>query len=60
MERQVAKLEQQEARLHDELAMYATDFARVAELDARLREVRHERAGLEEAWLELADRLPEG
>jgi ATPase subunit of ABC transporter with duplicated ATPase domains len=60
LERQVAKLEQQEARLHDELAAHATDFAKVAELDARLRDVQGERAGVEESWLELADRLPDG
>ncbi|HEY3008881.1 MAG TPA: ABC-F family ATP-binding cassette domain-containing protein [Micromonosporaceae bacterium] len=60
LERQVAKLEQQEARLHEELAAHATDFAKVAELDARLRAVQGERAGVEESWLELADRLPDG
>ncbi|HWH01117.1 MAG TPA: ABC-F family ATP-binding cassette domain-containing protein [Pilimelia sp.] len=57
LERRVAKLEQQEAQLHEELARHATDYARLAELDARLRAVRAERAGVEEEWLALADRI---
>jgi ATPase subunit of ABC transporter with duplicated ATPase domains len=59
LERQVGKLEQREASLHDELARHATDYTKVAELDAKLRAVRNERAETEEAWLTLADRLPE-
>ncbi|MFY1634293.1 ABC-F family ATP-binding cassette domain-containing protein [Solwaraspora sp. WMMB335] len=57
LERQVGKLEQQEAALHEELARHATDFNRLAELDARLREVRAERGRTEERWLALADRV---
>ena len=37
LERQIAKLEQQEADLHDQLAAHATDYAKVAELDAQLQ-----------------------
>jgi ATPase subunit of ABC transporter with duplicated ATPase domains len=58
LERQVGKLEQRESQLHDELARHATDYAKVAELDGRLRAVQAERAQTEEAWLVLADRLP--
>lgn len=57
LERQVGKLEQQEATLHDELARHASDYQRVAELDARLREVRAERSRAEEEWLSLADQV---
>jgi len=60
LERQTAKLEQREARLHERLAEHATDYARVAELDGELREVRAEREKAEEAWLTLADQLPDG
>jgi ABC transport system ATP-binding/permease protein len=53
IERQLAQLERREARLHDELAARATDFARVAELDAELRSVVAEREAAEHSWLEL-------
>lgn len=56
----MGRLEQQEAALHEQLAMHATDYARLSELDAELRDVRAERARAEEAWLTLADQLPEG
>jgi ATP-binding cassette subfamily F protein uup len=55
LERQIAQLEKREAMLHGELAAHATDFSRVAELDARLREVVSDREAAEESWLELSD-----
>ncbi len=55
LERQLAQLERREARLHDELAANATDFPRVAELDAELRTVVAEREATEHAWLELSE-----
>jgi ATP-binding cassette subfamily F protein uup len=57
LERQVGRLERQEAELHDELAVHATDYAKVADLDARLREVRDERTRTEQDWLLLAERV---
>ncbi|MFI5486627.1 ABC-F family ATP-binding cassette domain-containing protein [Micromonospora echinaurantiaca] len=58
LERQVAKLEQKEAALLDQLAANATDYATVAELDAQLKELRAERERTEETWLTLADEIP--
>ncbi|MGN6088001.1 MAG: ABC-F family ATP-binding cassette domain-containing protein [Actinomycetales bacterium] len=55
LERVLEKLGAEEARLHEQLAAKATDFAAVAELDARLREVVAEREGVEEQWLEAAE-----
>ncbi len=55
LERQISKWDQQEARLHEELAAHATDFAKVSELDAKLREVQAQRQAAEESWLELAE-----
>jgi ATP-binding cassette subfamily F protein uup len=55
LERRIATLEKQEARLHEELAEHATDHVRVIELDARLRSVGAERDAAESAWLELAE-----
>ncbi len=57
IERQVGKLEQKEAKLHASLAEHATDYERVAALDAELRDVRIQREQLEEAWLELSDQV---
>ncbi|MGC1210753.1 MAG: ABC-F family ATP-binding cassette domain-containing protein, partial [Micromonospora sp.] len=60
LERQVSKLEQKEATLLDQLATHATDYAKVADLDAQLKELRAERERTEEAWLALAEELPAG
>jgi ATP-binding cassette subfamily F protein uup len=57
LERLIGQLERREAALHDELATHATDYAKVAELDAQLRAVSAEREAAETKWLELADRV---
>jgi ATPase subunit of ABC transporter with duplicated ATPase domains len=58
LERQVSKLEAREAELHEQLAMHATDYPKLTELDAELRALQAERARAESAWLTLADQLP--
>ncbi|GHJ10278.1 ABC transporter ATP-binding protein [Micromonospora humidisoli] len=58
LERQIGKLDQKEATLLDQLATHATDYARVADLDAQLKEVRAERERTEETWLTLAEEIP--
>jgi len=55
LERQIATLERKEAQLHDQLAEHATDFARVNELDAALRETTAAREAAEHRWLELSE-----
>jgi ATP-binding cassette subfamily F protein uup len=55
LERQVATLDKREATLHAQLAEHATDYERVAKLDAELREVLAAREAAEHAWLELSD-----
>ncbi|HEX3336735.1 MAG TPA: ABC-F family ATP-binding cassette domain-containing protein [Jatrophihabitans sp.] len=55
LERRVETLHNREARLHEQLATHATDYAKVAELDAELRTVMAEREAAEEEWLTLAD-----
>ncbi len=57
LERQIATLERRESALHDSLAAHATDFAKVAELDAELRAVVADREAAEEQWLHLSDGL---
>ena len=57
LERQIARLDERERKLHDQMAASPTDFAKIAELDAELRGVRAERDGVEESWLELSDRV---
>ena len=60
LERQIGKLEQREAALHGQLAVHATDYTKVAELDGQLRTVRAEREQTEEAWLTLAEQVSDG
>ncbi|MFJ8075283.1 ABC-F family ATP-binding cassette domain-containing protein [Streptomyces sp. NPDC096176] len=55
IERQLDKLSDRESKLHTQIADNATDFAKVAELDAKLRELAGERDELEMRWLELAE-----
>jgi ATP-binding cassette subfamily F protein uup len=57
LERAVSRLTEREAALHDELATHSTDYAKVADLDARLRELRAERERAEEEWLTLAEQV---
>lgn len=55
IERRLDRIGEQETELHERIAEHATDFAKVAELDARLRELTAEREELETSWLELAE-----
>ncbi|MEU1790478.1 ABC-F family ATP-binding cassette domain-containing protein [Streptomyces sparsogenes] len=55
IERRLDRIGEQEAELHERIAEHATDFEKVAELDARLRELTAEREELETRWLELAE-----
>ncbi|HEY2273006.1 MAG TPA: ABC-F family ATP-binding cassette domain-containing protein [Jatrophihabitantaceae bacterium] len=57
LERQIATLEKREASLHDQLADNATDFEKVAPLDAELREVVAARGRAEDEWLALSEEL---
>ena len=58
LERQVEKLTRQADRLHAELMESGADHARATELESAWNEVTREKAAAEEAWLELAERLP--
>ncbi|MFZ4183659.1 ABC transporter C-terminal domain-containing protein, partial [Streptomyces pseudogriseolus] len=55
IERQLDKISAREATLHIAIAENATDFAKVAELDAELRDLAGQRDELELRWLELAE-----
>lgn len=55
IERQLDKVSEKETKLHAQIAENATDFAKVAELDAELRELTGQRDELELRWLELAE-----
>lgn len=55
VERQLDKMSTRETTLHAQIAEHATDFERVAKLDAELRELVAERDELEMRWLELAE-----
>ncbi|MFD8567587.1 ABC-F family ATP-binding cassette domain-containing protein [Streptomyces sp. NPDC057694] len=55
VERQMDKISEKEAKLHTQIADNATDFGKVAKLDADLRALVAEREELEMRWLELAE-----
>lgn len=55
VERQLDKMSTRETTLHAQIADNATDFEKVAKLDAELRELVAERDVLEMRWLELAE-----
>ncbi|GGT77497.1 ABC-F family ATP-binding cassette domain-containing protein [Actinomadura citrea] len=57
LERRLEKLAGQQAALHEQLAAHATDYAKLQELDARLKEIQAEAADVEEEWLMLAEDL---
>jgi ATP-binding cassette subfamily F protein uup len=57
VERALERIDEREAALQEEMAASATDHARLAALDAELRERRGERASLEAEWLELSEAL---
>ena len=49
------KLDADEKKLHEQLAAAATDYAKAAELDARLRALQSEKQQVEEEWLVAAE-----
>ncbi|MET9516760.1 ABC-F family ATP-binding cassette domain-containing protein [Streptomyces sp. NPDC002994] len=55
IERQLSKLSDKETKLHAQIADNATDFEKVALLDAELRELVAGRDELEMRWMELAE-----
>jgi ATP-binding cassette subfamily F protein uup len=57
VERQLSKLSSQETELTETLAEHASDYAKLIELGAQLREIQDEKAGLEDRWLALAEEL---
>ncbi|HET6532250.1 MAG TPA: ABC-F family ATP-binding cassette domain-containing protein [Actinoplanes sp.] len=59
LERQLAKLEEREAGLNQSLAEHGSDYEKILELEAQLTAVQGERAQVEEAWLELAEQVPD-
>ncbi|HEX8346606.1 MAG TPA: ABC-F family ATP-binding cassette domain-containing protein [Actinoplanes sp.] len=59
LERQLTRLDQREKQLGESLATHGSDYDKIMELDAELKTVQGERAQVEEAWLELAEQLPD-
>ncbi|GAA3473753.1 ABC-F family ATP-binding cassette domain-containing protein [Nonomuraea roseola] len=59
LERQLDKLAGQEDKLHATMADAASDYAKLGELDAKLRDILSEKDAVEAEWLEVAERLGE-
>ncbi|MBM2622229.1 ABC-F family ATP-binding cassette domain-containing protein [Actinoplanes sp. LDG1-06] len=58
LERQLGKLEERIVKINEKLAEHGSDYDKIMEYDAQLKAVQQERAEVEEAWLELAERVP--
>jgi hypothetical protein len=59
LERQMDKLSEREAKINESLAEHGSDYDKLVELEAQLKAVQQERAQTEEAWLELAEQVPQ-
>ncbi|WP_169948570.1 ABC-F family ATP-binding cassette domain-containing protein [Microbispora sp. H11081] len=57
LERQIDKFGEREAKLHAAMADAASDFERLAKLDAELRDVAAQKEATELEWMTLAERL---
>ena len=57
LERQMERIEDKVAALHEQMATHASDYAKIAELDAALRALHDEKAALEAAWLDAMEAL---
>ena len=57
LERTMAKLDERESKLHDEMAAASTDHGRLRELGDELAALRDERDEAEAAWLEASELL---
>ncbi|MFE3448372.1 ABC-F family ATP-binding cassette domain-containing protein [Nonomuraea sp. NPDC059194] len=57
LERQLDKLSGQEEKLHAVMAEAAGDYAKLGELDGKLRDILSEKDTVEAEWLEVAERL---
>jgi ATPase subunit of ABC transporter with duplicated ATPase domains len=56
LERALDRLAERAERVHAEMADNASDYAKITELDARLRAIEAERAQTEDAWFAAAER----
>ncbi|GAA3837379.1 ABC-F family ATP-binding cassette domain-containing protein [Sphaerisporangium flaviroseum] len=59
LERQLDKISGRETVLHAAMADAASDYAKLASLDAELKELRSQKESIEVEWMELAERLGE-
>jgi ATP-binding cassette subfamily F protein uup len=55
IERRLDRISSLEKDLHDQMAVAAADYEKIATLDGKLRELTDERGRLEEEWLALAE-----
>jgi ATP-binding cassette subfamily F protein uup len=57
LERELERLTEREAALHEDMAASATDHVRLRELQGELRATAAERDRLETAWLDASEAL---
>ena len=54
VERAIAKIDESERALHEQMAAAATDHSRLADLNRELQESGQRKADLEDEWMRLA------
>ncbi|MEU8267058.1 ABC-F family ATP-binding cassette domain-containing protein [Sphaerisporangium sp. NPDC049002] len=59
LERQLDKISGREATLHAAMADAASDYGRLASLDAELKDLKAQKESIELEWMELAEKLGE-
>jgi ATPase subunit of ABC transporter with duplicated ATPase domains len=59
LERQLGKLEDRIVKINENLAEHGSDYEKIIELEAQLKAAQAERGQVEEAWLELAEQIPD-
>jgi ATP-binding cassette subfamily F protein uup len=57
LERRLERIGEQEATLHTAMARSASDYGKLAEMDAELKDLAAQRESVEHEWMELAERL---
>ena len=57
IERSIKKIDDQIALIHSQMDAHATDFAKIAELNKEISELRKVQEEHEHKWLELSEQL---
>ena len=57
VERQIKKIDDQISTIHKDMDTHATDYAKIAELNKQISDLRETQSSHEEKWLEISEKL---